>query len=1424
MHKYLYTFPLFIWSVFLIAQPTTNQSIYDLQFAEEVVDCEGDAPNICVSIQIKSNQEGESFRIGSHTIFFSYNGLSIQSPSYTSSHFDDSNLCITDEFAAYHAPAFSFDANTAEANFTTIAQQGLTEQLCPLVTDEWQEMGIVCFEVIDDTQNTNLQFDASFTTLNYIDPNASNSIGDPQDKAAHSQGELLDLDVLPICPCNQSIDQAIAAVQEFCESGTPDLTAAESEIVYSGDGSVFTLEWFIDVDYTAPYVSEELNHSEIDICAQESFMLYAKATCSIDNTEYDAGTLEVKVYPAPQMPEIMRLDDDCAYVVMPVCENDVLSEDSFNLMPSAEADSRNIEVTSLFNAACTANFEVPYEKCPDPVCNQTIIETAAGIQSFCGEGMPDLALAESAIQYSDDGSVFLIEWFEDEGFNTPYIERNFNHSQADLCAIEQDTLFARATCNIDQTLSSVGFLAIELYPSLQSPTIVRDDETCAYTIRPFCENDALSETSFELPPDSEASSKNIEVTSSFNEACNGVFEVEYEACPALVCDQSITQTIANTQRFCESGIPNLTLAEAELMFSGDGSSFLIEWFEDENFVSSYVERDFSHSQADFCTIETDTLFVRATCSIDNSVTNAGFLLIELHPVVRTPEIVRIDDACSYLVQPFCESDLLSETTFSLPPSTESGNRTITVTSAFNENCNDIFEVAYEACPELICNQNIVQTIQATQNFCESGTPDLSLAEAELVYSGDGSVFSIEWFEDESFTTLYNGQDLTREGSDNCSLEEVFLYARATCNIDNSVYQAGVLKVVLYLVPQMPNIFRDNDLCEYRVVPFCSDDVLSITSFNQPPNTEAGTLDIEVTSGFEESPCSSASFDVPFEACPELICSQSILQTIAAEQAICESGSVDLEAAEVELMFNGDGEVFTLEWFEDENFSIPFEGGDLSHSMGDACQLEIKILYAQATCSDDNSVQSAGTLEVELYPSPQKPFIQRLDDECTYRVVPACSEDVLSESSFELSPDSPDGSREIFVTSGIENSACDTHPFEVDYTVCPPAFCDLEIVSVIPSLCDSMSNTYSLEVTVTYGTVPNAPISIMVGDIGGGGMIDGSGEQVFMLENLPADGEMGVDVAAGLVIGNICVDTLFNAYDAPLSCAGELCDMLEVGELPSDNQFVCFGDVLQINHMGAVLPEGTALVYILHSVPQNALSAPLYISTEGTFDLEEIPNILVNIPYYISAIGGLDLDENGIPELENNECLKVSNPMLLVFLSEVMVDYEITYYEESQTFDIRIMASGGMPAYNSSFYQVSLSNGAEATIDAPFQTVFLEGLVLPENLLSIAVADFAGCLATTEPIAVVIDELSFLENFKIAYFPNHTLQLQFWSLQNQSLQMTLFDLQGRNLGQKNTSLEQGFNAFEWSLEDFPEGIYLLQLSDGRESFVRKVLRF
>lgn len=165
-----------------------------------------------------------------------------------------------------------------------------------------------------------------------------------------------------------------------------------------------------------------------------------------------------------------------------------------------------------------------------------------------------------------------------------------------------------------------------------------------------------------------------------------------------------------------------------------------------------------------------------------------------------------------------------------------------------------------------CEQTITSQTMTTQAFCEQGTPDLALAEESIVYSGDGSEFAIEWYEDADYTVPYMEQVWEHSGVDNCGIESDILYAKAVCLVDNvTFYDAGTLTIVLYPKPQMPTI---EGSCSYTILPACPNDVLSVTEIaDKPAGTAAGTIDIEVVSGIDNSNCSSQTFAVPFAACP-----------------------------------------------------------------------------------------------------------------------------------------------------------------------------------------------------------------------------------------------------------------------------------------------------------------------------------------------------------------------------------------------------------------------------------------------------------------------------------------------------------------------------------------------------------------------------
>ncbi len=96
-----------------------------------------------------------------------------------------------------------------------------------------------------------------------------------------------------------------------------------------------------------------------------------------------------------------------------------------------------------------------------------------------------------------------------------------------------------------------------------------------------------------------------------------------------------------------------------------------------------------------------------------------------------------------------------------------------------------------------------------------------------------------------------------------------------------------------------------------------------------------------------------------------------------------------------------------------------------------------------------------------------------------------------------------------------------------------AVCEIEIIDVVPSECEPFSSTYSLAVTVTY-SINNSGVLTINGeefDIEEG---DGITE-TFTIEDLDADGELGITVTASISSLINCEDILQDAYDAPEAC-------------------------------------------------------------------------------------------------------------------------------------------------------------------------------------------------------------------------------------------------------------------------------------------------
>lgn len=94
---------------------------------------------------------------------------------------------------------------------------------------------------------------------------------------------------------------------------------------------------------------------------------------------------------------------------------------------------------------------------------------------------------------------------------------------------------------------------------------------------------------------------------------------------------------------------------------------------------------------------------------------------------------------------------------------------------------------------------------------------------------------------------------------------------------------------------------------------------------------------------------------------------------------------------------------------------------------------------------------------------------------------------------------------------------------------PPPPCQLAIVSATPSVCSPSTNTYTLDVNVTYSNAPSGGIMIN----GRNFSPNGSGSETFTLTGLTANGLVGATVNASFAVNASCSSS--STYNAPAPC-------------------------------------------------------------------------------------------------------------------------------------------------------------------------------------------------------------------------------------------------------------------------------------------------
>ncbi len=149
---------LLLFCSFNMLAPTTAEEI-DL-ILDGQLDCA--TQNYCVSIQLQSADQELS--IGTSSIFLKYNTEALSFLEYTSKQFDGSSQCIQDVASAWDIQ--TYDAKSAPGFFNLTMTLVSNDFSCPKVYKETVEVGVICFNVVDDKKNPGIKVINNNTSFN----------------------------------------------------------------------------------------------------------------------------------------------------------------------------------------------------------------------------------------------------------------------------------------------------------------------------------------------------------------------------------------------------------------------------------------------------------------------------------------------------------------------------------------------------------------------------------------------------------------------------------------------------------------------------------------------------------------------------------------------------------------------------------------------------------------------------------------------------------------------------------------------------------------------------------------------------------------------------------------------------------------------------------------------------------------------------------------------------------------------------------------------------------------------------------------------------------------------------------------------------------------------------------------------------------
>ncbi len=451
--------------------------------------------------------------------------------------------------------------------------------------------------------------------------------------------------------------------------------------------------------------------------------------CTTDESLFlDGGTVQYTLHPEPQMPTIVRVDDDCNYIVEPHCDNDILSMNPADLvqLPGTEAGEVIIEVS---NVGCSNPYEfsVAFEECPQ-TCpeEEEVILGEEVAESLCNSSEGNIITLSSTTEVIGDAvenAIFV--WNQvDNGAPIVAIAEGANPmvqlSQNTECGAVTYEFELFIQCTKDENISWYGGAAsYAVYPQPQEPMIemTQDEATgvCTYAVLPYCEGDTVSPET--LDEQTHNTPEGLAVFEVSNGGCDvATFEVVVEECPAVCVLEGEFEVIEVNESFCNSEEGNSVTLPTSNMDSENAETAIYIWTQIENGapvveVAAGAEPTISLEQNMECDAVSYEFTLTITCSKDSTISyNGGTAIFNVYPAPQAPIIERVDgeeeaEVCAYQVIAACEGDEVSEVEFTQENGSGENVREITVV---NGGCEATFEVPFEECPALPCAWKIAE--------------------------------------------------------------------------------------------------------------------------------------------------------------------------------------------------------------------------------------------------------------------------------------------------------------------------------------------------------------------------------------------------------------------------------------------------------------------------------------------------------------------------------------------------------------------------------------------------------------------------------------------------------------------------------------------------------------------------------------------